>query len=96
MKYCCDLMTKYLNEKEVPLEYNPIFREYSISLSSPSSLLIFSCPWCASHLPKSLRDDFFDILEKDYKIDDGLFEIFDNKALPEEFKSDLWWHKRNL
>ena len=89
-------MTKSVQEREVPLDYNLVFREYFIDLRSPEIKLIYYCPWCSEKMPCSLRDEFFDILEKEYGVDDNIFEISQNKQLPEEFKSDTWWKKRNL
>ena len=94
--HCCSNMTKYLQEQEVPLDYNPIFREYTINLNSPANLSIHFCPWCSKRLPRNLRNEFFNIIETECNIDDGVLEIFENKKLPQEFTSDVWWKKRGL
>jgi hypothetical protein len=95
-KHCCGIMTSSISDSEVPLSYNPVFREYSLELRSPANKRVDYCPWCKTKLPASLRNIFFDVLEKEYQINDGVLEIFDNKQLPEEFKSGLWWKKRGL
>lgn len=48
------------------------------------------CPWCGLRLPDSLRDAWFDQLEKLW-FDDPI-----NQKIPKEFKSDLWWKNQNL
>lgn len=89
-------MNTALKEKEVPINYNPIFREHGLNLKSPNIKLITYCPWCGNKLPTSLRDIFFDILENEYNIEDGFLEILNNKKLPKEFQDDSWWEKRKL
>lgn len=89
-------MAQAVRDPEIPISYYPVFREYSLDLNSPASKRIDYCPWCSAKLPSSLRDKFFDILEQEYKINDGILAIFDNDQLPEEFKSERWWVKRGL
>ena len=55
---------------------------------------IHFCPWCAKTIPSRLNKEYFDILEKEYDIEVPDLENFSN--VPEDFKSDLWWIKRNL
>lgn len=95
-EYCCTTMVQSVDDPEVPISYHSVFREYSLDLNFPASKRIDYCPWCSTKLPSSVRNNFFDILEHEYKIDDGILEIFSNKWLPEEFKSDIWWKKRKL
>lgn len=96
IKHCCKLMDTFLEDKRIPLQYNPITREYSIPLKGSSAIqLIFYCPWCGKKLPKDLGEEFFEILEKKYGIESNL-DILKNPNLPQEFKSDEWWKKRGL
>lgn len=96
MIHCCNLMDEFLSDIRIPLNYYPRIREYFLPLKESSAIqLLFYCPWCAQKLPKDLRDEFFEILEKEYGIEEDL-NIFKNPHLPEEFKSDAWWKKRGL
>jgi len=113
--HCCELMDYYLNEKKVLIFYNPIFREYFISLRSykKGKQSIYSCPWCSQKFPPSLIQEYIKILSEEYEIffDHYLGKYFDIssndnefffyspaeiKNIPEEFKSDTWWKKREL
>lgn len=53
------------------------------------------CPWCSKKLPESLRDKWFEFLEKEYSLDDPHREE-QEKLIPEEFKTDEWWKERGL
>jgi hypothetical protein len=96
LMYCCGAMEEEINDPRVFIEYAPKYREYSIgTIDQKIVRIIFMCPWCGKKLPKSLREEWFDILEKDFRLDDPWDkeqEIF----IPNEFKSDEWWIKRNL
>lgn len=92
--YCCYGLEQEINDPRVFINYNPKYREYYINTASkPVVRLIANCPWCGNELPKSLRDEWFIILEKEYNLDDPWDK---NQALliPEEFKTDEWWIKR--
>ena len=52
------------------------------------------CPFCGAKLPKELSDEWFDILEKEYGIDDPHDSQRDK--VPAEFWTDEWWKKRGL
>ena len=96
-KLCCEDMEYSLNDLQVPLKYDPIFREYYMPLIKSSSKdLIYFCPWCAAELPKGLRDEWLNIIENEYNLDPFVIAIEKSKEFPEEFKSDQWWKKRNL
>jgi hypothetical protein len=41
-------------------------------------------------LPKGLREEFFNILEKEYKIETDIGEYKQRTDIPQEFKSDEW------
>ncbi len=55
---------------------------------------IYYCPWCGAKFPKELFDEWYDILEKEYGIEDPIHT--DRKKVPAEFWSDKWWKKRGL
>ncbi|WP_442885634.1 DUF6980 family protein [Amaricoccus sp.] len=86
-------MTNFLNENKVAISYLPRFREYAIDLrTSGGKQLIDFCPWCGEHLPKSLRDQWFDEMESRL----GDFDNLDDPRIPIEFRSDKWWRDKNL
>ena len=96
-KFCCQDMEIFINDERDPIKYNPVFREYYIDIIASHNIITFSyCPWCGVKLPKILRNDFFNILEKEAKIVINIFEVKDNPKIPEEFKTDEWWKKRGL
>jgi len=101
-------MRFFLEEKRVAIYYNPIYREYYIKLWSypEGKHAVYYCPWCGYEFPQSLIKDYFDTLDKEYKIwyidgkhvkasEDATKESIEVE-LPEEFESDKWWKKRGL
>ncbi len=98
VQYCCNRMNLAAEDKDNPVRYNPIFREYCVKLIPNAIIaeLINACPWCGYKFPKPLIEQFFEIVETEYGIEDGYLEIFKNKKLPKEFHSDEWWKKRKL
>jgi len=97
MKHCCEYMARVLQEKKVNIGYGPCYREYFVSHknSSTDGNLLLYCPWCAKKLPNSVRDEWFEILEKEYGLDDP-WGFEQEKLIPEEFTTDEWWKKRGL
>ena len=94
--HCCELMTQFLEDRAVGIDYYPICREYTIDIRS--SLIkqgIDYCPWCGTRLPESLRKKYDDILKDEYGVDDDWDEEQASR-IPKEFKSDEWWKKRGL
>jgi hypothetical protein len=89
-------MNILLEDPKMPLKYYPIAREYGILLRYSQAIqgLIY-CPWCGKKLPESLRDQYFDILEKEYGVEPA-FDIKEDPHVPLDFKSDAWWKKRGL
>lgn len=55
---------------------------------------IIYCPWCGTHLPISLADTWYNVLEQEYNIKDPTHH--DRDKVPPEFKTDEWWKKRGL
>jgi len=95
-KHCCDLMDKFTEDSRVGISYSKQFRKYYIDLiHQPAGQGIFFCPFCGDELPLGLRDLWFEILEKNYKIDYPR-DTDQEKLIPKEFKTDKWWKKRNL
>ena len=93
-KFCCKTM------KEAITTYGAIsleeeVRGYFIKASTKRiSLALAFCPFCGDKLGKRLNAEYYDILEKEYGIDDP--DRFTLTNVPEEFKTDEWWRKRGL
>jgi hypothetical protein len=83
--HACPGMTQVLADDRVPLIYVPKFREWAVSVDGgPAMQVISHCPWCGDELPASLRDQYFDTLERQ-----GLEP--DDPDLPLHLRSDAWW-----
>ena len=95
VKHCCQLMSKFLGDPRIQINYFKKFRGYYVSTTSGAYEIILYCPFCCAKLPRNLMDKYYDILEKEYNIDDPN-DREQEKLVPEEFKSDEWWIKRNL
>lgn len=97
MILCCKLLNISIEDPRVTVLYLSHFREYSIYLKDGViAQNIFYCPWCGVKLPGDLRDEWVEILEQEYRIDNPFFIKMEGGDLPKEFLSDEWWKKRNL
>lgn len=84
----CEAMQRAVLDDRVPLVYVGRFREFGLLVDGgPVVDTIEYCPWCGERLPRSLRDEYFDLLE-----DLGL-EVEDTEV-PLELRSDAWWRMR--
>jgi|SRR5579871_3266704 len=93
--YCCRALDSQIQDKYCPIKYSKKWREYSVrDFSSTSLSLMMFCPNCGARLPFSLRDQWFDLLEQEYGLEDPMDE--DKKKIPKEFTTDEWWKKREL
>ena len=103
-EFCCEEMFFHLfrsekNASELHFDYYPVFREYFIDYKEECGggiQLINYCSWCGKMLPSSLREEFFNTLEKEYKIETSIGGYKGREDIPQEFKSDEWWKKRGL
>jgi len=79
-------MQQSLLAGELALKYNPKFREYGMRIldGGESVVQIQVCPWCGAKLPTSLRDEWFDQLDK-LGIDPY------DKQIPEKYTTSAWW-----
>jgi len=94
--HCCENMEMFVEDPRIKIGYNPVHRMYNLEISSTGTVcLIYYCPSCGALLPENLVDEWFDILKKQFNIDDPYNEK-QLKLIPEEFKSDEWWKKRGL
>ena len=95
--HCCSNMNLHIHEKERIILYRDQTREYAIRACGHIIQPLTFCPWCGIKLPHSLRDAFFETLQKEYGLDVSILEIDDSDArIPAEFKTDKWWKKRGL
>ena len=96
LTHCCKLMNEFLNDQ---IGYDPSFREYFIPLCYKSRITAIQCldycPWCGQKLPPRLRNEWFEILEKEYGLDDPDSKE-QEKLVPAEFHTDEWWKTRGL
>jgi len=75
MIFCCKEMKMFLEDARDPIEYDPVFREYYISLNNQPNIITFAyCPWCGSKFLKELREEFFNTLEKEHNIETDIGE----------------------
>jgi hypothetical protein len=99
---CCDDMSRALTntcrEHENPfacsdslIAYSAVFDEYGLIIhdGSQSYVLIGHCPWCATKLPDSQRDRWFDTLAA-MGFDDPFAQ-----SIPEAYKSATWRKHQN-
>jgi hydrogenase maturation factor len=95
--FCCDLMYESIIEDKT-ISYNQIVRHYGLHYILPNDIKCVShlsyCPFCGSKIPKDLVREIFEILRKDYGIEDP--DICEFTNVPEEFKTDEWWKKRGI
>jgi hypothetical protein len=92
-------MSDFIKDQRIQIGYDPIMRNYFIPLLYKGRVTALQClcycPWCSKKLPTHLNDTWFEILEKEYNLDDP-----DSKEqellVPQEFKTDEWWKKRGL
>ena len=83
---CCNEMSRFVSEQELGLIYIDKFREFGIEYrdGGTSSQQIKFCPFCGAHFLPSLRDKWFDELEKK-GIDPW------GNDIPKEYQSSTWW-----
>jgi hypothetical protein len=85
--HCCREMTSHIEAAELHLSYDCRFREYGIyyrpECGGASIQKLFYCPWCGSQLPDSLRDAWFEELDR--------LGLEPEDDLPIPLRSDAWW-----
>lgn len=81
-------------DDETALLYWPWFREFLIPIldGGPSAILIGHDPFSGARLPASLRDEWFDTLEREMGREVDLFD----PDVPAEFQGEEWWIRRGL
>jgi hypothetical protein len=81
-------MQDAINDPDIPIVYSPKFRELGIRVldGGDSTIAIQYCPWCGNRLPDSLRNEWFDELERLHIDPYG-------DAIPEQFLNDRWYNR---
>jgi len=93
--HCCLTMDRGLLSYANVLNYDSKYREYGIKVpKSTGCILLDYCMFCGKNFPISVRDEWYDILEKEYGLESPNEE--DKKKIPKEFLTDEWWKKRGL
>lgn len=100
MKFCCDIMQRYVDEHN--LVYEPELRRVTFYIKSndisgdqpeyyrsPCNY----CPYCGAKQPEILSLLIYDEIEK--AVGKEWCDITEDE-IPEEFKTDEWWKKRGL
>ena len=107
MEFCCEIMQRYVDEKN--LCYEPQFRMVTFYIKSNDNggyqpeyyrSPCAYCPYCGAKMPKILygidengNDLYADALEE--TLGKEYCDITEDE-IPEEFKTDEWWRKRGL
>ena len=98
MNCCCEDLMTCIERNE--LAYDPVRASFWFYFKIENEegygqYCMRYCPYCGTKLPKDLivSDDYFDELEK--VLGKDFCDIKDDE-IPEEFKSDEWWRKRNI
>ena len=83
---CCGEMRMYLELGDVAIRYAAKFREYGLAIldGGSSCITIHFCPWCGQRLPTSLRDRWFEEIER-------LGLEPESPSLPVRYATDEWW-----
>jgi hypothetical protein len=93
--HCCLIMDRGLISHARVLHYSVKFREYGVIVpGSTGCMLMDYCMFCGKKLPKSVRHEWYDILEEEYGLESPDEE--DKNKVPKEFWTDEWWKKRGL
>jgi hypothetical protein len=80
-------MRKFIADERLPVVYNAKFREYALALvGSEARQDIAFCPWCGQALPTSLRDRFFDDMDR-------LGVDYPSETPPAAYRDDAWWRE---
>lgn len=84
--HCCSAMENAVTDPTIPVDFIRKYREYGVRVldGGSSHLRITFCPWCGQRLPESLRDAWFDGLER-LGIDPYGDEV------PIEYTDDRWY-----
>ncbi len=103
--YCCQKLNELINDEKTPFEYSQKFRQYNV-VDTPRAYLkkneicmayaMQYCPFCSTEFPRSLREEWFHIINDEYRLEFSIFDKKSFKKIPEEFRTEEWWKKRGL
>jgi len=82
--HACPTMEWALSDERAPFIYDDLFREHAIMLSDESQLTMEFCPFCGTPLPPSLRDEWFERLDR-------LGLEPEDPRVPAEMRDGTWW-----
>lgn len=85
----CEAIRIALADPDIPLSYNDRLREYSVAVldGGSSGVVLFYCPFCGAKLPDSVRDEWFDELDR--------LSLEPNSSdIPTELLGGEWWRSR--
>jgi hypothetical protein len=94
--HCCTEMELYLEIPNSSITYYSQQRQYGILFQKSGGRNIYYCPWCGEKLPEHLYLQFWRILHEEYKLKDPYDAEMKDPNFPEEFRTDLWWRRRDL
>ena len=96
--HCCKALESMLSDPRSMIVYNRKFNEYgAVFKRSTAYMTMDFCCFCGKQFPLSLRDTWFEVLEKDYGIEASIsMTKQEKKQVPAEFFTDEWWKKRRL
>lgn len=93
--HCCLTMDRELSREDALLYYSLRYREYGVKIpKSTGGMLMDYCMFCGKQLPKSVRDEWFDVLEQEYGLESPCEE--DKEKIPNDFLTEEWWKIRKL
>lgn len=95
-KYCCINIEGNIEESPFTVAYEEYIIEYFLTCYRSKYRKyseISYCGFCGKKLPKNLKQEWKFILGKDFGIKDVVREW---SKIPEEFKTDKWWRKKDL
>jgi hypothetical protein len=83
-------MIKAIDDHDVPLIFVAKFREYGIQVrdGGASFQVLNFCPWCGTTLPPSLRDQWFDEMERIGA------DPLRPESIPEAYTDERWYSER--
>ena len=86
--HCCEQMRYAVSTAKIPVIFIHKFREYGIKVIDGGTgfIEIQYCPWCGKQLPMSLRDEWFDALEKL-----GINPLEEENLIPSQFLDGSWY-----
>lgn len=86
--FCCQGMQDAVDHPGVAITYSAKFNEFGVRFLNEETgvITLDYCPWCGQLLPESLRDAWFEEMER-RGIDPWLEDV------PAEFTDDRWYRK---